>query len=255
MSVVIFFGLLLVVLFGVALGSFLNVVVLRWPDKLLTGRSYCPNCKKKLSAWELIPIFSYLFILGRCIKCKTRISAQYPLVEFIVGVVAAMILFSFLKNPVNPVGSLIQFFIVYVLIILFLIDLRTFLLPDLYILILTGLAILNVLLIPSFMASAFGGALIGSGFLLILWIITKHRGIGFGDVKLMVPLGLYFGVVNTVLVLYFSFIIGGLVGILLLVSKKATMKTAVPFGPFLAGVAILYILFPGIPDFLLNLIA
>jgi len=116
---------------------------------------------------------------------------------------------SYLNGVVGLVGSLVNFFIIYILIGLFLIDLRTFLLPDLYIVMLTGLVVLNMIIVSSSIALAFVGALIGAGFLLILWIITARRGIGLGDVKLMIPLGFLFGPVNTVLLLLGSFILGG----------------------------------------------
>ena len=247
-------AILPILLFSAALGSFLNVVVLRFPEQPLTGRSHCPKCKKQLSALELIPIFSYLFLRGRCTKCHTKISLQYPLVELAVSVIATFMFISFLKNPINPAVPLVQFLIIYVLLVLFLIDLRTFLLPDLHISILTGLVILNLFLISSSVISSATGALIGFGILLFLWIITSHHGIGLGDVKLMIPLGLLFGPANTILLLFNSFIIGGLIGLLLIIFKKATLKTAIPFGPFLAGVAIMYILFPQIPQYLLALL-
>ena len=140
------------------------------------------------------------------------------------------------------------------LVALFLIDLRTFLLPDLHISILTGLIILNLFLVSGSIIYSVIGVLIGSGTLLMLWIITSRRGIGLGDVKLMIPLGLLFGPANTILLLFNSFIFGGFIGLLLIIFKKATLKTAVPFGPFLAGIAILYMLFPQIPIYLIELI-
>jgi prepilin signal peptidase PulO-like enzyme (type II secretory pathway) len=242
------------ILFGAALGSFLNVIVLRYPSQPFSGRSYCPKCKKKLSAWELIPIISYLFIRGRCTNCHRKISLQYPLVELLVSVIAVIFLYLFLKDQLSLTGALIQFFIVYLLLALFLIDLRTYLLPDLFITILFGLAVLSTISLSNSILFSTIGALIGSGTLFLLWIITSRRGIGLGDVKLMIPLGLLFGPINTILLLFNSFILGGLVGLILIILKKATMKTVVPFGPFLAGVAIIYIMFPQVPELLLSLI-
>lgn len=250
MSIVI----LPVLLLGAALGSFLNVVTLRYPDQPLTGRSHCPKCNQQLSALELIPILSYLFIHGRCVNCHEKISAQYPLVELTVSIIATIMFLSFIDNPISLASSLIQFLIIYVLLALFLIDLRTFLLPDLHLSILTILVILNLFLVSSSIIYSVIGTLIGFGTLLMLWIITSRRGIGLGDVKLMIPLGLLFGPANTILLLFNSFILGGFIGLLLIISKKATLKTAIPFGPFLAGVAILYILFPQVPEYLLALI-
>ncbi len=126
------------------------------------------------------------------------------------------------------------------------IDLRTFYLPDTYILLLTIAAIARYITTQSDLMRAVWGVVIGTGGLFFLWAITRGKGIGFGDVKLMIPLGIIFGVKGIITLLFIAFVVGGMVGVFLLISKKATMKTAIPFGPYLAGVAILLLIFPNI---------
>lgn len=274
-------------MFGATFASFLNVVILRYPDRLPTGRSHCPHCHRQLAAWDLIPIFSWFMLRGQCRRCHAPLSMQYPLVEILGAIMAGLIARSAITSPLHPLIFFLLFLVVSCLVVLFVIDQRTMLLPDIFIFILTGLVLLIILVNASPLTSRAGttvappsldflsdeavvdlwvsppsvgiypaliGAFLGSGLLLILWFITSGRGIGFGDVKIMVPLGLLFGPINTVLLLFTAFICGGLFGTYLLITKKATLKTAVPFGPFLAGVAILFILFPNIPNYLLSVI-
>lgn len=275
-------------MFGATFASFLNVVILRYPDRLPTGRSHCPYCRRQLTARDLIPIISWVMLRGQCRRCHAPLSLQYPLVEISGAIIAGVITQSAITSPLHPLIFLLLFLVTSCLVVLFVIDQRTMLLPDIFILILTGLVLLIIIVnaspltapagsaatpppspgflsdgtVVDFWASpptveiypALIGAFLGSSLLLILWFITRGRGIGFGDVKIMVPLGLLFGPINTVLLLFTAFICGGLFGTYLLVTKKATLKTAVPFGPFLAGVAIVFILFPRIPVYLLSLI-
>lgn len=276
-------------IFGAAFGSFLNVVILRFPHQSFGGRSRCPHCHRQLTFWDLIPVLSWLWLRGRCRSCLAPISIQYPIVEFFGAASAALLAKSVTAFTFHPVIALLLFFIVSLLIVLFVIDLRTMLLPDIFIFILVGLTILilvgnifatpylsnpisdytaeNPLRYPAIASnlpwtlstpisfySALLGAFIGAGSILALWFLTSGRGIGFGDVKLMIPLGFLFGPIHTVILLFTAFICGGLFGTYLLLTKQATLKTAVPFGPFLAGVAIIFILFPQVPKYLLSII-
>lgn len=220
---------LLTFAFGAALGSFINVVVLRGiKGTPLSGRSACPHCGNELSWQELIPIISFIFQRGRCRTCGAPISVQYPIIELVAGL-GAMALF--------PNIPAILFFLL--LLTLFIIDMRTLLLPDFFIVFLSVLAVL-------FGAGSYQGMLIGAGFLLFLWAVTSGQGIGFGDVKLLIPLGLWFGVAGTITLLAIAFIAGALVGSYLLTTKQATRRTAIPFGPYLTGAAMLLLVFPQI---------
>ena len=234
---------------GTLFGSFVNVLVLRFihGGNVVSGRSACPHCKHVLQWYELVPVVSYVVQRGRCRKCKKNISRQYPAVEIATGAV-----FALLFLPVAAQLSLLPlaiagFAIVSLLIVLFVIDLKTFILPDFYIVVLAlAVAVYQALqAVPPEPRNALLGVLVGAGFLLVLWLATKGKGLGFGDVKLMIPLGLLFGLQGAVVLLFLAFFIGGIIGAGLLLAKKAGPKTAIPFGPFLAGAGIVLLLYPG----------
>lgn len=226
---------LIVFLFGSAIGSFLNVVILRYlSGEGIMGRSHCPHCHTTLNWYELFPVISYSIQGGRCRHCHKSISAQYPIVELFTGI-AAVVLFP----------NILEFIVFCLLIVLLVIDWRTYLLPDFFVLLLT------VAVLLSGRASLFG-LLIGAGFLLFLWAITSGKGIGFGDIKLMIPIGLFFGGGGTTLVLAAAFVVGGIIGLYLLITKQATRKTAIPFGPYLAGAAAILLLFPSLIPYALR---
>lgn len=232
---------------GVCVGSFLNVVAMRYiKEESVGGRSYCTACHKTLCWWELIPLFSFLFLVGKCSKCRKPVSWQYPLVELATGLLFVGVFSSIPLNWVSFVSSLVLAIILSLLVILFLIDWHIFILPDIYIVALSVLVIVLLFIqpnAPSFFSSL-GGILIGSGFLFLLWIITHRQGIGFGDVKLLVPLGALLGTHGTIVLLWMSFSAGGLVGLYLLARGKAHLKTPLPFGPFLTVAAVILLLFP-----------
>ena len=238
-------GLLLAL--GAIVGSFLNVVVMRYikKEEIIIKRSYCPECKKTLAWYDLIPIFSYIFLRGQCRMCHKKISPQYPMIEGVAAIAAVALFFG--PHYISTLSSSILFIAVCVLLVLAVIDWRTMLLPDKFIIALTAIAITYTLANPAFLwQQALGGALIGAGFLGLVWFMTKGQGLGLGDVKLMVPTGILLGIPATITALFLAFIIGGGWGAYLLLTKKASPKTAVPFGPLLAGAAIACLLFPAL---------
>lgn len=245
--------LIVVGLMGASFGSLINVLSLRYgaSHALLTDRSRCPACGRQLRWWELVPVISFLLLRGRCTHCDTRISWQYPLVELAA---AAAWVWAFLPWP----GSLREYAvalctaaIISLLVLLFLIDRRLMLLPDIYLIYLTIFVVLRLWLqVGNVPQTHLAGLALGTGFLFLLWAATGGRGIGFGDIKLMLPLGLLFGFVGTLTVLWLAFIVGGGVAAYLLLSRKATMKTAVPFGPYLIGASVALLLWPSLPSFL-----
>lgn len=147
------------------------------------------------------------------------------------------------------------------LVALFVIDLKTMLLPDKFVVALL-LSVIVVKLVNYYqlpttnyeLLNALWGVVIGAGFMLLLWLVTRGRGVGFGDVKLMVPLGLLFGPLATTTLLFIAYMVGGVIAISLLLQKKATMKTALPFGPFLCGAALLLLLVPSVPLYCITLL-
>ncbi len=245
-----FIIVLFLFLVGASIGSFLNVLVIRFVTKenVVTSRSHCMQCGKILKWYELIPVFSFILLRGRCASCGSAIAVQYPIVEFGAGL--AFLAFGL---PVEEFSwlSILSFSIFCVLAVLFMIDLKTFLLPDFYIILLTlSVLALYVLGYAKMSGTTSWAVIAGSGFLLALWAATGGGGLGLGDVKLMIPLGLLFGLPGVAAVLFCSFILGGATGIWLLVTKKASPKTPIPFGPFLAGVAMLFLLWPALPNLL-----
>ena len=226
-------SVLLAVLFfvlGTVLGSFGNVVVLRGIKGLsLQGRSACPKCGRGLLAWELIPVISFFLVGRRCRTCRVPLSWQYPLVEAGTGClfVAALVRHDFSAMPGALLGVCL-----WLLLLLSLYDGKTGFIPDTLSLPFMGVALLYAgnIHIVSWMAVA-----IGTGFFAVQWILTTGRGIGSGDILLAIGIGILVGSVQLLLLsLFISYIVGALFAITLLVRKKMTFKSALPFGPFLA---------------------
>lgn len=228
---------------GSMIGSFLNVVILRGikGEDIVSQRSHCPLCKKQLRWFELVPVVSYILQAGRCRSCQKPISRQYPIIELLTGFAGLWLL-----SGGDVTIGLVLFVAVSVLLVLAVIDMYTMLLPDKFILLLLIPALLVAYLKqPVYpLISTLTAVAATTGFLGLIWLITRGRGIGLGDVKLMVPVGLLLGIAGSVTMLFVAFIAGGAYGTYLLGAKKATPKTAVPFGPFLAGATIICLLFP-----------
>lgn len=268
---------LILFLFGVAMGSFLNVVALRYDGehflfspKLIGGRSHCPHCKKTLRWFELIPLLSFIIQGGACRTCKTRISFRYPIMELLSGAIFVFIplRLSSALYLASHVSALVGFSVIWIiafetLLLIASIDLLLGIIPDELNIALGIIGIVELIFIaqsfgignPSFFgdfASIFGlqssvwinhivGALFGVGFFGGLVAVTRGKGMGMGDVKLALPLGLLFGWPDILFIAAFAFVIGGVYGIFLVTFGKKTMKSAVPFGPFLVlGAAIVF---------------
>lgn len=261
---------------GAAFGSFLNVVIFRLPkgEDIFKKRSYCPHCKKPISTFDLIPIFSFFVLLGKCRKCGKPISVQYPAVELVT---ACLFLASFLLWQAKFglswqfIPQLLHYFlIVSVLIGVFVIDAKLGIIPDKIVkfaLIISALLILATYLgdflsiylglvktapelskyfFPSlfvnqakFAGLDFGIRLLAGVFVSILFtgliLVTAGRGMGWGDVKLGFWLGFAFSFPQTFLVLFLSFVTGAAVSIVLILSGRKKFGQTIPFGPFLAA--------------------
>jgi len=238
MSVII----ILIGFIGLAVGSFVNVLIDRLPEgeNVLIGRSHCDFCKKTLRWYELIPLFSFLIQRGRCLRCHKKLSIQYPIIE-LVAAIGFLILYSLFPSP--PAGGegsfilLFSYWIIYLsLLVIFVADLKTFIIPDsMVVLGLIGVMLRNFFTINhqlftiNYLLSALGASL----FFLGLWYITKKKGMGLGDVKLAFLLGLLLGFPQIIVALYVAFLTGALVGVILILRGKKSLKSHVPFGPFL----------------------
>jgi len=231
-------------LFGLAVGSFLNVVICRLETKesFIKSRSHCPYCKTILKWYELIPVFSFLFQKAKCLHCKKSISWQYPLVELSTGIV-----FLLFFNQVLSSGLINLFYYLTVscfLIVIFVFDLKHYLIlnkvlyPAIIIsfIFIIGNHFINQLnlSLPS-PQSGLAALLVASGFFLFLVLISKNQWMGWGDVKLAVLMGLILGWPNILLALFLSFLSGAIVGISLILFGKKGLKSQIPFGPFLVG--------------------
>lgn len=241
----------IVFLYGAAIGSFLNVVIFRLHDKkTVSGRSQCPFCKHQLSAIDLIPIISYLLLSGKCRYCGHKISLQYPLVEFSAGIAAVLI---YLYSPYGSPGSFEELlglffflFVTSILIVVSVYDLRWGIIPDrvvlpsivfslLYLLVknyliflgpTTASEVLFSLLVDLLTASAIGG------FFALLIVLTRGRGMGGGDFKLSIFIGLALGFPTAVIALLLAFLTGAVASTILLLAGKKGLKSSIPFGPF-----------------------
>ncbi|HXD38492.1 MAG TPA: A24 family peptidase [Rhodanobacter sp.] len=253
---------------GLAVGSFLNVVILRLPARLthawkrdaremleLEGAepappgivrqaSHCPRCKHPLAAYDNIPLLSWLLLRGRCRHCKAPISIQYPLVELLSGVLSAVVVWKF-----GPTwAALAALFFTWVLISAAGIDLHTQLLPDQLTLPLLWLGLL-IALMPLFVdaRAAIEGAAIGY---LALWcvywafkLLTGKEGMGYGDFKLLGALGAWMGPVALLPIVLLSSFIGAIVGVVALRMRNQDHSTPIPFGPFLAAAGWVWFVF------------
>jgi len=257
-------------LFGLAVGSFLNVVIYRLPVMmerqwqadahatlhpeadsapperfdLAAPRSRCPSCGHQITWWENIPVLSYVLLRGRCSACGTAISLRYPLVELITALLSAALVWRWGAGW----DSVAYVVLLWSLITLALIDFDTTLLPDSITLPLLWLGLIwHALLHPDQLPSAVWGAVVGY---LALWtvyqgfkLLTGKEGMGFGDFKLLAALGAWFGVAALLPIILLSSICGAVIGITLQLLKLTERGRPIPFGPFLAaaGIVLLFI--------------
>ena len=232
-------------IFGLLIGSFLNVCIFRIPqgESIVSPPSHCPNCETRLKPFDLIPLLSYLFYLGKCRYCHQKISPRYFLVELLTGIVSVALFMNY-EMTVDFVAFL---FLTYILIVVFFIDLDHQIIPnELVIAGLIGGVILFVynLFLPFQIYSdnhwwnPLLGLAVGSGFLFAVSLIGSavYKGgdvMGMGDVKLFAPIGLFLGWRMTLFALYISIILGGTSSIMLILFGKAKRKSMIPFGPFI----------------------
>ena len=231
-------------IFGLFIGSFLNVLGDRLPKgkSPIKGRSRCEKCKKTLKWYDLIPLMSFIMLKGKCRYCKTSLSFYYPTVELVTGILfisTAFFVFNGSQFPITNFQLLITFiyylFIVSSLIVVFFADLKYGIIPDKIIFPAIAVSFLYFLinhssLIINHLFSAVGASL----FFLLLFLITKGKGMGFGDVKFAFLMGLILGFPNIIIALYVAFLTGAIIGCILIVwRKKRIFGTIIPFGPFL----------------------
>lgn len=260
-------------IFGTIIGSFLNVVICRHgTGRSLGGRSKCAVTGKTLKWYELIPILSFIIQGGRSRYSKTKISWQYPLVEFFTGFLFVLMADKLLKIcfdlNIFIVALIFYFVVLSFFVLIFVYDLRHQIIPDAFIFPLIFLSLvfvfLNIFLPTHFLLlntgnlSVFLAGPIISMPIILIWSLTKGKGMGFGDVLLTLPIGWLLGVSSGFASLLVAFWIGAIFGIALIILGKKNMKDKIPFGPFLILGFILCLLYnidmTLISDFFANLI-
>ncbi|MBL7158908.1 prepilin peptidase [Candidatus Microgenomates bacterium] len=258
--------------FGLCVGSFLNVLIYRLPNELspLKGRSFCPQCKHQLAWKDNLPLLSFFWLRAKCRYCHSPISWQYPVVEMTTGILFLLIGLGFfrelgrlemLRGSLIGLGYLL--FIISSLIVIFFADLKYQIIPDKIVypaMIIAGIFNSSAKGGPRFAGqflisnqfsrlSSLGSEAIGGqaifnyllaglgagGFFLTLFLLTRGKGMGFGDVKLAFLMGLILGFPKIMVALYLSFLTGALVGVILILLKKKRFGQHIPFGPFLVG--------------------
>ncbi len=228
------------ILFGLSVGSFLNVVIYRLPrgQSIVIPRSFCPQCGRFVRWFDNIPLLSFLILHGKCRSCQKPISWQYPLVELLTGGLAVATL---VKLGPSVIALLYFLLLVSPLIAITFIDLRHQIIPDVISLpgIGAGLLVTQQTVVDSLLGLAVGSFLLFA----VGWAYEKTRkreGLGMGYVKLAAMLGAFFGWKGVLLILLLSSLSGSLVGLLLILIWGKGMKFAIPFGPFLALGALLH---------------
>jgi leader peptidase (prepilin peptidase)/N-methyltransferase len=253
---------------GLIVGSFLNVVILRLPkmmeqswrreccelleqslaDDLPLTLSYpgsqCPGCGIPIKPWQNIPVISWLLLRGQCAQCGMRISARYPFVELVTGLLSGLAAWQF-GFGAEAISALA---LIWVLIALTGIDMDTQLLPDSLTLPLVWVGLgVNLFAVWTPLSAAVIGAMLGYGSLWsVYWLfklVTGKEGMGYGDFKLLAALGAWFGWQAVPLMILLSSFVGAALGIAILIAQRQGRDTPMPFGPYLAGAGLLTLFF------------
>ena len=259
-----YFPYLFLFFFGLAAGSFLNVVSLRYRPgeklldlKIIDGRSRCLHCGKELVWYELIPLISFLVQKGKCRGCGQKLSFQYPLVEFLSGLIFVFVPLALTYN--GHWSLVIIWLLVFELFLLLsIIDFRHYIIPDSINLFLAVLGIVLIIfksmgqwsvvsgqwsflghysllfgLIENIWLNHFFAAVLAMIFFAAIIILSRGKGMGWGDFKLAAAFGIIFGWPDIIVVIFLAFVVGAIFTAPLLIKKQKTMKDIVPFGPFL----------------------
>ena len=258
----IFVPYFLAFVFGLIVGSFLNVVTLRFHSgQSVGGRSHCLSCGKNLAWYELLPVASFVAQGGRCRGCRSKISWQYPLVELLTGLLFVLVFVRFGQtSDWREVSFWLVVISLFVATVVY--DLKHKIIPDLFVWLLGILALLRLILLSEFdnkisnLLSDYKmvilGGLAAGGVFLLLWLVSRGRWLGFGDVKLALVVGFLLGPLQVFSALILAVWIGAVVGLVLVVLTKTglfgfkkyfTIKSELPFAPFIILGVILNLLF------------
>src|SRR4030066_184341 len=229
-------NVVLIFILGLIVGSFSNVCIYRIPrnESIIYPASHCPKCHTTIKPKDNIPLLSYILLKGKCRNCKTKISIQYPMVEFLSGLIYLIIYLIYGLS----VQTLIYIILSSALIISAFIDLNEQIIPDVISLpgIVTGFIISFFVPYISFINSALG-VVVGGGIILVISlggsVIYKKEAMGGGDVKLAAMIGAFLGWRYIIISLFLGFFLGALAGIILIIAKIKKREDVIPFGPFI----------------------
>lgn len=226
------------ILLGLVVGSFINVVIHRLPleQSIVYPRSHCPRCHTIIKFYDNFPVFSYLFLGGRCRHCKSEISVRYPLVEIFT---AFTFWLSFQFYGHLPLYAASTTIFLCILIVLALIDLRYMILPDELTLggavLFLGYSFFNpAISVVNAFATAFTGALVFAGVYFFYLRVRKIEGLGHGDIKMMLLLGAFLGAQKLIVGVLLASFSGLFVGLYFIIFRRQNLKLALPYGTFLA---------------------
>ncbi len=225
-------------LLGLCVGSFLNVAIFRIHEgeSVVRGRSKCQSCEEPISPRDLVPVFSYLILKGRCRRCQSILSWQYPVVELVTGV---LFLLAFQKHGLSLIFVRDAVFVSY-LIIIFVYDLRHMLIIDRFTIPAMIFAVIVNLwlgIIPAW--SILVGGLVLAAFFWIQFLISKGTWVGGGDIRMGALMGFMLGLEHGLVALFLAYVMGAIVGVGLLATGKANRKTPIPFGTFLTTATVM----------------
>jgi leader peptidase (prepilin peptidase)/N-methyltransferase len=229
----------LVFIYGLVVGSFLNVCIFRIPEgiSVISPPSSCSSCGHRLYFRDMIPVVSYIANKGKCRYCNVSYSVQYPIIELLNAVLYLMIALKYGWSFYAVVYCILAS----MLITVSLIDIKYMIIPDVLNVVIAVIGVAVILYDNSFIWDKFIGSAVG---LLIFSVLAFFTGsMGGGDIKLMTVLGLIFGVKGILFITVFSFFIGALVSAVLIAFKVKSMKDKIPFGPFICMAALLFIFY------------
>lgn len=231
---------------GMVVGSFLNVCICRMPkgESVVSPPSHCPNCDYLIRWYDNIPLLSYLLLRGRCRGCGARISIQYPLVELLNGLLTLALFLRF--GP--TLAFLVLFLFCSALVVITFIDLEHQIIPDEISLPGIVIGFICSFFLPghSWLNSLLGILLGGGSLLLVAYAyqwLTGKEGMGGGDIKLLAMMGAFLGWKSILFIIFASSLVGSVIGITMMLVQKKDSKLAIPFGPYLAFGAVLYIFY------------
>ena len=241
----LFLNTIVIFIFGTIIGSFLNVVILRYNTNLsfITGKSKCFSCNKDLHWYELIPLFSFFILRGKCLGCDSKISYQYSTVEFLTGVIFAGLFLKFGLMPLLPLYMLIAS----LLIVMSVYDLRHKIIPDGMVVAFILLSIVMLFFTHSsgeifslpISLDLFAGPILFA-FFAFFWLVSAGKWMGFGDAKLAIGVGFLLGFSGGVFAIMLAFWIGAIASLALLFLQKIkiaqfrlSLKSEIPFAPFI----------------------